>query len=155
MLEPPIKDGKAELKRVIAEALAQFTPVTAALAHLYKATHPSQYDLDREEFYQLLCEELKILTNRPRYECFGSIRFEPRGSPSSDGFNVSSVVSYSAERIQINFITPFAQADYHVDLQQDGWRPTLLSRSVFGFEVELKIGHYGLLTYAVSGELAS
>ena len=46
LIEPPKSSpGKAGI-RVVAEALAQATPITAGLAHLYGFTHPS--DMERE-----------------------------------------------------------------------------------------------------------
>jgi hypothetical protein len=44
---PERSEGRAAFRRVI-EAAAQATPVTAALAHLYGYTHPSEFEQARE-----------------------------------------------------------------------------------------------------------
>lgn len=46
---PVRSEGRAAFRRVV-EALAQALPVTAALAHLYGYTHPSQFEQDIEDF---------------------------------------------------------------------------------------------------------
>lgn len=44
MIKSPKEDKAKAAVRVIAEAFAQATPVTAGLAHLYRFTHPSQIE---------------------------------------------------------------------------------------------------------------
>lgn len=48
---PEINERLAAARRVI-ECLAQATPVTAALAHLYGYTHPAQFEQDLERFHR-------------------------------------------------------------------------------------------------------
>jgi hypothetical protein len=43
-LKPPAPNPRRDLLRAALEALAQFTPVTAALTRLYQTTHPSQFE---------------------------------------------------------------------------------------------------------------
>lgn len=50
---PERNEGRAAFRRVL-EALSQATPVTAALAHLYGYTHPSQFEQDIEKFQREL-----------------------------------------------------------------------------------------------------
>lgn len=47
-IAPPARDRKAEVRRAGFEALAQATPVTAALAQIYRATHPPRAEAARE-----------------------------------------------------------------------------------------------------------
>ena len=154
MIQPPDRDKQAEARRAMAEALAQMVPVTAALSHLYKTTHPSQYDLDREVFYQTLCDEINRLQNRPHCQCFGTIRFDADGSPDMDGYNVSSIIDHGGDRITVNIAACFSTNDYHVSLQQDGGRPIVRNPTFNNFEIELESGHRGMVTFAVFGELA-
>ncbi|UEM04752.1 hypothetical protein JL101_004735 [Skermanella rosea] len=58
-LEPPTRNEKRAALRRSIEALAQATPVTAALAHLYGYTHPSQFEQDLERFWN----EISALVN--------------------------------------------------------------------------------------------
>ena len=44
MIKPPKDNPRRAGLRVILEALAQATPVTAGLAHLYQFTHPSEME---------------------------------------------------------------------------------------------------------------
>jgi hypothetical protein len=44
MIEAPKENKRKAAVRVIAEALAQATPITAGLAHLYRFTHPSEME---------------------------------------------------------------------------------------------------------------
>ena len=46
---PKRNEGRAAFRRIV-EMLAQGTPVTAALAHLYGYTHPTQFERDLEQF---------------------------------------------------------------------------------------------------------
>ncbi|TCH97647.1 hypothetical protein EJV46_16145 [Roseococcus sp. SYP-B2431] len=52
---PERDEGRAVTRRLI-EAAAQFTPITAALAHLYGYTHPSQFEQDLERFQREIAE---------------------------------------------------------------------------------------------------
>ena len=44
LLEPPKSSPRKAGMRVVVEALAQATPITAGLAHLYRFTHPSEME---------------------------------------------------------------------------------------------------------------
>lgn len=55
----PERDERRAAFRRILEALSQATPVTAALAHLYGYTHPSQFEQDLERFQR----ELAVTVN--------------------------------------------------------------------------------------------
>lgn len=46
---PVRSEGRTAFRRLL-EAASQATPITAALAHLYGYTHPSQFEHDLEEF---------------------------------------------------------------------------------------------------------
>jgi len=50
MVKHPERDESRTAFRRLIEALAQATPITAALAHLYGYTHPSQFERDLEKF---------------------------------------------------------------------------------------------------------
>ncbi|MBO9501629.1 hypothetical protein [Brevundimonas sp. A19_0] len=48
MIDAPKENLDRALWRAVAEAVTQFTPVTAALSRLYQTTHPSQFQKDVE-----------------------------------------------------------------------------------------------------------
>jgi hypothetical protein len=52
---PKRSEGRAAFRRLI-EAASQATPVTAALAHLYGYTHPSQFEQDIEKFQRQVAD---------------------------------------------------------------------------------------------------
>lgn len=52
---PERNERRAAFRRIL-EALSQATPVTAALAHLYGYTHPTQFEQDLERFQRELAE---------------------------------------------------------------------------------------------------
>ncbi|GJL89481.1 MAG: hypothetical protein DHS20C03_31900 [Minwuia thermotolerans] len=49
-LDPPARDPKRRIGRAVVEAAAQATPLTAGVARLYQATHPSAEDVSRENW---------------------------------------------------------------------------------------------------------
>lgn len=66
MVETPKENkGKAAV-RVIAEALAQATPITAGLAHLYRFTHPSEMERAVEAWHGEVTASVNDLEARVR-----------------------------------------------------------------------------------------
>ncbi|WP_119304442.1 hypothetical protein [Dongia deserti] len=56
---PELRDGGGKaLTRILLEMAAQATPVTAALAHLYGYTHPSQFEQDLQRFRTDVAQKL-------------------------------------------------------------------------------------------------
>ena len=55
---PTRSEGRAAFRRIV-ETFAQGTPITAALAHLYGYTHPSQFEKELEGFHK----QVAILVN--------------------------------------------------------------------------------------------
>jgi hypothetical protein len=71
----PEQDEARAATRCILEMLAQFTPVTAALARLYGYTHPSEFEQDRERFFRDLAGSANLIEERiTRLEGFFSTR---------------------------------------------------------------------------------
>lgn len=54
---PERSEGRAAFRRLL-EAASQATPVTAALAHLYGYTHPSQFEQDIEKFHRQVADSV-------------------------------------------------------------------------------------------------
>ena len=51
-IEYPVRDERGAAFRRVVEMAAQATPVTAALAHLYGYTHPSEFERALEQFHR-------------------------------------------------------------------------------------------------------
>lgn len=60
----PEQDEARAATRCIIEMVAQFTPVTAALARLYGYTHPSEFERDRERFFRDLADNANSTEER-------------------------------------------------------------------------------------------
>lgn len=58
------QDEARAATRCILEMLAQFSPVTAALARLYGYTHPSEFERDRERFFRDLAGSANSMEER-------------------------------------------------------------------------------------------
>ncbi|MFN3171147.1 MAG: hypothetical protein ACE37E_10700 [Hyphomicrobiales bacterium] len=160
MIVAPQRDKKAEGRRAIAEALAQLSPVTAALARIYESTHPSKYDLSVQEFHEIIAEEIRSINDHIERgsrslstPVFGHIRME--GSIiSGEGQNISSYID-AGQNCIINFASHFQNSFYHVSVNKvGGGVAEVTEQSVGFFSMRITELDKGIVTFTVEGELA-
>jgi hypothetical protein len=152
VIKAPKNDRRIAARRAIVEALAQATPLTAGLARLYQTTHPSQFELEVEEFFEIVAEELNNLNSTPAVRAFGELKMSAVG-PTVEGCNISSVTD-NGDTCTINFINDFEDNRLHVSATQIGGDARVASKGLQSFEVDIADLQKGPLTFIVIGDLA-
>jgi hypothetical protein len=136
MIEGPKRDKQASGIRAIIEAVAQFTPLSAALARLYQTTFPSREAIDIERWED---EVTQALNNKLEGQLirFGRIDLDGSTYRFARSSNVSSLTDEGLGSLRLNFLEPVAEP-YIVDFQADQGVATEIKKSPEGFSLQIR-----------------
>jgi hypothetical protein len=136
MIKPPKKNQSKEGVRAIIEALAQFTPPTAALSRLYQTTFPSDAEKKREEWETEVSTQLNAKLGG-RLKTFGRVDFIDGRYSFGRSANVSSLTDQNVGCLSVNLATQITD-DYIVTVQADyGVDARVTQKSDLKFSIEI------------------
>lgn len=101
---PPKQDKRRRLARAGAEATAQLFGPAAALATLYRVTHPSADEIELDRWVQDVTARLNSGDTKVAYKLSGQV----------NSINISAVADVGVGEYKITFIAPYLGANYLV-----------------------------------------